>query len=151
MRIIKYAAALAVAFASVTAIAPAAHAITVKPATVNFGTVALNKTKTKTISIDLDHGYSLNAILGGGGAFSQNLGNCTPTSTKCKATMFFTPTSIGVYDTKITVRECTPGLACELDSISLHGVGGLTQCGIRDAASLGQERPRFAALSRPLA
>jgi hypothetical protein len=125
MRSLKYAAALATLFASLVAIAPAARALSVKPTIANFGTVALEKTKTKSISIKLDAGYELNAIIGGGGPWSENLGTCTPTSVKCKATVFFEPTGVGVYDSTLTMRECTPTFSCQDSAIALHGVGGL--------------------------
>ena len=123
MRFMKCAAAFAVVFASVAAIAPAARALGVKPAAVNFGTVALEKTKAKTITIEVDPGYHVNAIIGAGLPFSQTGGTCTATATKCKA--YFTPMSVGVDDGTVIVRECTPTFTCQDFGVAVHGVGGV--------------------------
>jgi hypothetical protein len=125
MRSLKCLTALAIVFASVATIAPAAHAAGVKPTAINFGTVALNQFKSKAVTIELDPGYQLNSILGAGGPFAENPGNCTSVTTKCKANVFFTPTSVGVYDGTFTSRECTSTFSCNDFSVALHGVGGL--------------------------
>ena len=72
MRFMKCAAAFAVVFASVAAVAPAARALSAKPATVNFGTVALEKSKKKAITIEIDAGYQLNSVGTNGVPFSNN-------------------------------------------------------------------------------
>jgi hypothetical protein len=105
-----------VALISGAVIVPAVPAVAVsaKPAPIKFGTVAPGQSKSKTITVLLDPGYTTGGQSGGGISAPFNASGCTSGATvKCTLTETFSPTAIGDYDTTLFISECN-GLCINL-------------------------------------
>jgi hypothetical protein len=102
----------------------------VKPTTVDFGNVALGKSKTKTVTLTPDPQYQFDAFGGVSGLnapFNVDPGTCSAQNTsKCKFTQTFSPTALGQSIGNLTVSECpiVAGPPCVVFPITFKGTGG---------------------------
>ncbi|MBZ5559423.1 MAG: choice-of-anchor D domain-containing protein, partial [Acidobacteriia bacterium] len=122
---------LALASTLVLALPGSAAAASASPASVNFGSVPINTTASRDITITVDAGFST-AIASGSGLnapFSFDFSTCgagggfTGPGT-CTVTEHFTPTSAAAANGTLTVFECpVAGGSCVPISIPVSGTG----------------------------
>jgi hypothetical protein len=101
-----------------------------KPVLTAFGSVAVGRTKTKSVTLKIDPGYQVTIASGGGinVPFSFDLGTCAGAAGQpsCKVNETFAPTGLGTFDTTLTIYECPiTGGPCIPLVIPVQAAGGV--------------------------
>jgi hypothetical protein len=96
------------------------------PASVNFGSVTVNRTATDPITLTSDTGYTIALATGSGinAPFSYSAGTCSGQTGSCTVDESYGPTSLGRSSGILSVDECpTAGGTCIPADISVSGTG----------------------------
>jgi hypothetical protein len=96
------------------------------PASVNFGSVTVNRTATDPITLTADRDYTIALATGSGinAPFSYSSGTCTGEPGSCTVDEDYSPTSLGRSSGLLSVDECpSAGGTCIPADISVSGTG----------------------------
>ena len=95
---------------------------TAKP--VDFGSVDVHKTKSKTLAVKLDAGYALGAVGGGGTQPPFGAASAGCVDGVCKITETFAPIVPGDFDAILLLSECpTAGGSCNTIAVAVSARG----------------------------
>jgi hypothetical protein len=89
---------------------------------VNFGTVAVGGSKTKTLTIKLDAGFYVND-LSALGPFTPNFGTCNPGpgQASCKVSITYSPAFLGNDGNAVAlIKECPIIGTCETIKVPMQ-------------------------------
>jgi hypothetical protein len=119
------------------------------PTSVDFGTVLVGTTASRSVTITVDTGYAISVATGSGlnPPFAFSFDTCATGSGgfagpgTCTVVESFSPTSVGAASGSIVVQECpTAGGSCLPVTIPLSGAGGQPAVGLsRTSVSFGDQ------------